>query len=305
MVQCGYGESLSEDSSVLERVSWRPSHLEGSKHLPEKRYARFHLVGACSCTDRGWKLFGWGYLADGRIGNVGESLEASLLDSNANISMNDKPFSGSGLDVAEQMVLEGMDKEKDMPISWEPQLVEELQGVEVKDIVCGLDHSLVLCRNGTLLSSGSNVYGQLGRAKLDLGFLPVYLTAHPVSISSGLGHSLAICEVLSSDVVGGMSIFSWGWNQCSQLGREGPENLPLMIEGWEGESPISVSGGRVHSTAVTSNGEVWVWGCGKNGRLGLGSSSDEVEPTLLDCLGDFKVVQAVSGFDHNLILVDE
>ncbi|KAL4362085.1 hypothetical protein GQ457_04G025570 [Hibiscus cannabinus] len=250
------------------------------------------------------KLFGWGYLAYGRIGNVGEALEASLLESNANISMSDKQFSGSALDVAEQMVLEGMEKEKDMPISWEPRLVEELQGVDVKDIVCGLDHSLVLCRNGTLLSSGSNVYGQLGRAKLDLGFLPVDLTAHPVSIASGLGHSLAICEVLSSDVEG-MSIFSWGWNQCSQLGREGLENLPSMIEGWEGEAPISVSGGRVHSTAVTSNGEVWVWGCGKNGRLGLGSSSDEAEPTLLDCLEDFKVVQAVSGFDHNLILVDE
>ncbi|XP_039039415.1 ultraviolet-B receptor UVR8-like [Hibiscus syriacus] len=252
------------------------------------------------------KLFGWGYSADGRVGNVGESLEASMLDSNANISMNGKQFSGSGLDVAEQMVLEGMEKEKDMPIGWEPQLVEELQGVEVKDIVCGLDHSLVLCRNGTLLSSGSNVYGQLGRAKLDLGFLPVDLTAHPVSISFGLGHSLAICEVLSSDVeVDGMSIFSWGWNQCSQLGREGPENLPLMIEGWEAQAPISVSGGRVHSTAVTSNGEVWVWGCSKNWRLGLGSSSDEVEPTLLDCLKDFNVLQAVSDFDHNLILVDE
>ncbi|XWS31128.1 hypothetical protein CRYUN_Cryun23aG0051000 [Craigia yunnanensis] len=252
------------------------------------------------------KLLGWGYSADGRIGKVGEAFEASLLDSNANISMNNKQFSGSGLDVAEQMVLEGMDKEKDMPIIWEPRLVEELQGIEVKDIVCGLDHSLVLCRNGTLLSSGSNVYGQLGRVKLDLGLLPVDLSVHPVSIASGLGHSLAICEVVSSDIErGGMSIFSWGWNQCSQLGREGPENLPLRIEGWEGETPVSVSGGRVHSIALSSKGQVWVWGCGKNGRLGLGSSSDEVEPTLLDYLEDFEVLQAVSGFDHNLILIAE
>ena len=102
-----------------------------------------------------------------------------------------------------------------------------------------------------------------------------------------------------------MSIFSWGWNQCSQLGREGPENLPSRIEGWEGETPVSVSGGRVHSIALTSKGQVWIWGCGKNGRLGLGSSSDEVEPTLLDYLEDFKVLQAVSGFDHNLILIAE
>ncbi|KAG4174853.1 hypothetical protein ERO13_A11G146300v2 [Gossypium hirsutum] len=294
--QLGLGKGIIE--TVVPR---RVEALAGEKIVK----VSFGWGHALAQTEDG-KLLGWGYSADGRIGNVGEALEASPLDSNANISMNDKRFSGSGLDAAELMVLEGMEKEKDMPIIWEPRLVEELQGVEVRDIACGLDHSLVLCCNGTLLSSGSNVYGQLGRTKLDLRLLPVDLTAHPVSIASGLGHSLAICEVPSSDVEGGgMSIFSWGWNQCSQLGREGPENFPSMIEGWEGETPVSVSGGRVHSTALTSHGELWVWGCGKSGRLGLGSSSDEAEPTLLDCLEDFKVLQAVSGFDHNLVLMDE
>ncbi|TYG94166.1 hypothetical protein ES288_A11G166600v1 [Gossypium darwinii] len=255
--QLGLGKGIIE--TVVPR---RVEALAGEKIVK----VSFGWGHALAQTEDG-KLLGWGYSADGRIGNVGEALEESPLDSNANISMNDKRFSGSGLDAAELMVLEGMEKEKDMPIIWEPRLVEELQGVEVRDIACGLDHSLVLCC---------------------------------------LGHSLAICEVPSSDVEGGgMSIFSWGWNQCSQLGREGPENFPSMIEGWEGETPVSVSGGRVHSTALTSHGELWVWGCGKSGRLGLGSSSDEAEPTFLDCLEDFKVLQAVSGFDHNLVLMDE
>ncbi|XP_022759830.1 ultraviolet-B receptor UVR8-like [Durio zibethinus] len=294
--QLGLGKDITE--AVVPR---RVEALAGEKIVK----VSFGWGHALAQTEDG-KLLGWGYSADGRIGKVGEALEASLLDSNANISMNNKQFSGSGLAVAEQMVLEGMEKEKDMPIIWEPQLVEELQGVEVKDIVCGLDHSLVLCCNGTLLSSGSNIYGQLGRLKLDLGLLPVDLSVHPVSVASGLGHSLVICEVASPDVEGGgKSIFSWGWNQCSQLGRQGPENLPSVIEGLEGETPLSVSGGRVHSIAVTSKGQVWVWGCGKNGRLGLGSSSDEVEPILLDYLEDFEVLQAVSGFDHNLILIAE
>ncbi|XVF21213.1 hypothetical protein REPUB_Repub12eG0071300 [Reevesia pubescens] len=294
--QLGLGKGITE--AVVPR---RVEALAGEKIVK----VSFGWGHALAQTEDG-KLLGWGYSADGRIGKVGEALEASLLESNANISMNNKQFSGSGLDVAEQMVLEGMEKEQDMPIIWEPQLVEELQGVEVKDIVCGLDHSLVLCCNGTLLSSGSNVYGQLGRVKLDLGLLPVDLSIHPVSVASGLGHSLAICEVASSDVEGGkMRIFSWGWNQCSQLGREGPENLPSMIEGLEEETPVSVSGGRVHSIALTSKGQVWVWGCGKNGRLGLGSSSDEVEPILIDYLEDLEVLQAVSGFDHNLVLIAE
>ena len=160
--------------------------------------------------------------------------------------------------------------------------------------------------NGTLLSCGSNVYGQLGRVKQDLGMLPVDISSVPLSIASGLGHSLAICQVASSETVGDdTNIVSWGWNQSSQLGRTGPSNVPLVVEGLAEEIPVSVSGGRVHSIVLTSKGEVWVWGCGKNGRLGLGSSCDEAEPILLDSLEGCEVLQVVSGFDHNLVLIAE
>ncbi|KAF3970077.1 hypothetical protein CMV_006185 [Castanea mollissima] len=256
---------------------------------------------ALALTEDG-KLFGWGYSADARLGKVGESIEKSPLELNAGISENNGQLSSSAFEVAEKLVLEGIEKEKDMPIVWDPCLVEELHGVEVVDISCGLDHSLVLCRNGTLLSCGSNVYGQLGRVKQDLGMLPVDISSVPLSIASGLGHSLAICRVVSGDET---SIVSWGWNQSSQLGRTGPSNVPLVVEGLAEEIPVSVSGGRVHSIVLTSKGEVWVWGCGKNGRLGLGSSCDEAEPILLDSLEGCEVLQVVSGFDHNLVLIAE
>lgn len=88
-------------------------------------------------------MFGWGYSADGRIGNLGKALESSPLDSNVDISESDREISSSTIEKAEKLVLEGMEKEKDMPIIWEPFLVE---GVEVVDIACGFDHSLVLGR---------------------------------------------------------------------------------------------------------------------------------------------------------------
>lgn len=114
--------------------------------------------------------------------------------------------------------------------------------------------------------------------------LPVNIGSDPVSIAAGLGHSLAICQLESVEAGGTRTIFSWGWNHSSQLGRTGPHNLPAMVEALAGETPILVSGGRAHTIALTSKGEVWVWGCGKNGRLGLGSSLDEIEPCLLECL---------------------
>ncbi|KAL6222395.1 hypothetical protein ACLB2K_005787 [Fragaria x ananassa] len=188
---------------------------------------------ALALTEDG-KLFGWGYFADGRVGSIKESLETSQLESTS----SDQELSSSSLEAAEKLVLEGMAKENNMPIVWEPSLVRELHSIKVVDIACGLGHSLILCGDGTLLSCGSNVP--------------------------------------SSDVMGGATgIITWGWNQTSQLGRGGPENIPLGVEGLEGETPVSVSGGRVHFIALTSKREVWVWGSGKNGRLGLGSSCDE------------------------------
>lgn len=158
--------------------------------------------------------------------------------------------------------------------------------------------------NGNLLSGGSNIYGQLGRVGQDYGMVPVATSFIPISISSGLGHSLAICQVESSEVIGGAtSIISWGWNQFLQLGRPGSGNCPLVVEGLAGETPVAVSGGRAHSIALTIKGEVWAWGCGRSGRLGLGSSTDEVEPSFLEYLEGYEVLQVASGFDHNLLLV--
>ena len=92
------------------------------------------------------KLFGWGYSADGRIGKMGKDLEASLLDSNVAMIGKNQQLSSSDLEVAEKQVLEGMEEEDNMPIIWEPHLVEELQGIEVVDIACGFDHSLIASR---------------------------------------------------------------------------------------------------------------------------------------------------------------
>ncbi|KVI02116.1 Regulator of chromosome condensation 1/beta-lactamase-inhibitor protein II [Cynara cardunculus var. scolymus] len=222
------------------------------------------------------KLFGWGYSADGRLGTRGGTTRASSLDSNGNMSTIADQTSSSKVEAAAKVVLEAMDKENDMPIVWEPCLIEELEG------------------DGILLSGGSNTYGQLGRSKQDLGLLPVDTKERAVCVASGLGHSLAICKIPKA---GGMTegILSWGWNQNSQLGRVGPENLPNLVVGLLGEKLLSVSGGRVHSLALTSAREVFVWGCGRNGRLGLGSSIDEPEPMLVELPEGVEVLQAVSG----------
>ncbi|KAL8238006.1 hypothetical protein R6Q59_019087 [Mikania micrantha] len=285
--QLGLGNGITE--AVL------PSRIKVLDNEEIIKVVSFGWGHALALTKEG-KLFGWGYSADGRLGKR-RIAGVSQLDSKANLS------SSLNLEDAEKVVLEAIDKENDMPIIWEPCLIDELNGVEVADVSCGLDHTLVLLSDGTLLSGGSNAYGQLGRSTQDIEFLPVDITVYPVSIASGLGHSLAICRIPSADGGGDISgIYSWGWGQNSQLGRVGPTTIPLPVDGLLGENPFSVSGGRVHSIAVMTSGELFSWGCGRNGRLGLGSSADELEPMLVEFSEDVNVLQAVSGFDHTLIL---
>ncbi|KAK4763521.1 hypothetical protein SAY87_012959 [Trapa incisa] len=296
--QLGLGSGITE-AMVPSRVE----ALSGEK-IAKVSFGWGHALAR---TEAG-RLYGWGYFADGRIGKVGKSPETSFLDGIGKVGKSTSRLSSSSAqEIAEKRVLDGMEKENDMPILWEPCLVEKLQGLKVIDISCGLDHSLVLCGNGTLLSCGSNIYGQLGRKNQDLGLLPVDLNSYPTFIASGLGHSLAICSRGSSDDTqeDQRDIFSWGWNQSSQLGRTGQESVPSIVPLPEEETAVSVSGGRVHSLALTAKGEVWVWGCGRNGRLGLGSSNNEIEPIPIESLEGVKVLQAVSGFDHGLLLVSK
>lgn len=246
-------------------------------------------------------LFGWGYSENGRLGVMGRSTQAPSPQEYIG-KMGDK-YSSSMMDAVEKMVAEKIRSEDNMPIIWEPSLVHEVCHLEVSDVSCGLDHSLVLCSNCTVLSGGDNTYGQLGRKAGLPKLLPVDISCSPFSVSASAGHSLALCHTSTDNVE--TRVLSWGWNCSSQLGRPGQEDIPALIDYLVGEKPVSAAAGRVHSVVLMSNGEAWAWGSGRNGRLGLGSSMDEAEPCLIDTLEGVEVLQVATGMDHNLILVNE
>jgi alpha-tubulin suppressor-like RCC1 family protein len=170
---------------------------------------------------------------------------------------------------------------------------------------------LICCADeGHLFSFGDNSLGQLGRETTNLSTQLNMLTADEtlqpvhgllrdkkiVHIGAGLGHSLAL------DSEG--SVFSWGWNAGCQLGREGQSDVavPGEIKELQGEGVVLIAGGRVHSLALTSKAELWVWGSGKNGKLGMGSSADEPLPIPVESLEGVNVLDATCGFDHTLVL---
>lgn len=120
-------------------------------------------------------------------------------------------------------------------------------------------------------------------------------------VSGGWRHTLVIAGPQHE-------VFAWGWNRFGQLGLDGIQDCsrPCRIRGeLEGCSVRSVQAGWRHSIAVTREGEVYVWGRGASGVLGLGGrEEDQLMPTRLVALsrgtaelGDLMTQQTVPEAD--------
>ncbi|KAK9134096.1 hypothetical protein Scep_013624 [Stephania cephalantha] len=287
--QLGLGRGVIE-SPLPSRVD----SLAG-EHIVKVSFGWGH---ALACTKDG-KLFGWGYSADGRLGRIngGTASYYSTRD----------PSSSSSLDVAERAVLEQMEKENFMPTVWEPTLVQESHGFQVSDIACGHDHSLVLFSGGRLISGGSNQNGQLGRRQVTppppppylVDMLQVEMSALPLSISAGLGHSFAVKGLEGEtplSVSGGRAVY-WGGECPSSPARQKQENVRVSVSVVEDVYLTSVDGRSFHTLVLPEGGRLISSGCARAKRCALCSGRDYPTPCSLDD-SDITIFEGVCGHDH-------
>ena len=85
------------------------------------------------------------------------------------------------------------------------------------------------------------------------------------------------------------------------------ETQPTTVQGLEDDIVADIAAGGWHSVALTSLGEVFLWGRGEYGRLGLGdhSASSKLRACKVPGLEGHKVVQASCGGTHTMVLTDE
>lgn len=136
-------------------------------------------------------------------------------------------------------------------------------------LAAGNDHAMVLTPEGTVLTAGSNTFGQLGDPNREFeGFLPVPQLRGVVAIAAGFVHSLALRE--------DGTVQGWGSNAFDQLGfpeRAPPafEPNPSLVQGLPLMAAIA-AGGR-HSLGISRDcPQVWGWGDNGAGQLGLGNA---------------------------------
>ncbi len=173
-------------------------------------------------------------------------------------------------------------------------------------VASGLDHVLVLRKDGTLWGWGYGDVGQVGATFMTIQILdslglpmvagytaerqPAQLALPPMAtVAAGGRHSLAVAR----DGV----LYAWGDNKKGQLGlgdrfdRYLPARLPQALPGI-----TQLAAGYDHSLALDGNGTLYAWGANDSGQLGDGMQNQRSIPGMVLGLPPIAAMTAGAGF---------
>ena len=188
-----------------------------------------------------------------------------------------------------------------------PKLIQALAQVKVSYVQCGGYHNAALTEEGEVFVWGRADVNQLALdlaqvSKDEVGFValqPVLLqelknfSVKVKDVACGEAHTL----MLDSDG----NLMAFGWSDDGQLGNGDGESLGKSLKNIESVAGVKgkvvkVAAGAIFSACLTAEGQVWTWGNGEQGQLGLGPQvKNSRVPGLVDFNGDDLVVDLVCG----------
>ncbi|MCE9667740.1 RCC1 repeat-containing protein [Myxococcus stipitatus] len=167
---------------------------------------------------------------------------------------------------------------------------------DVRAVAAGQRHSLALRDDGTVMSWGRNVNGQLGGSEYTR-FEPMRVEGliGVTAVAAGESHSLALRS--------NGTVWSWGHNLYGQLGDGTTEDrwTPVQVAGLSGVTAVAT--GISHSLAVRNDGTVWAWGTNAFGELGDGTTA--ARTLAVQVLGLSGAVAVAAGRYHSLAVLGD
>lgn len=184
-----------------------------------------------------------------------------------------------------------------------------LNGVAVKDIALGENHTCALLQTGKVRCWGYGLYGQLGYGSNQDVSDPstkgdVNVGGDVVQISAGDNHT---CALLTTGFVR-----CWGLGASGQLGYSafwntylGDNELPTAAgDVSTGGHVLQVSAGGNHTCVLLATGDVKCWGYGGYGQLGNANSGNLIAPPAnVVNLGGSSAMQITTGGNHTCALL--
>uniref|UniRef100_A0A3Q3SK21 HECT-type E3 ubiquitin transferase n=1 Tax=Mastacembelus armatus TaxID=205130 RepID=A0A3Q3SK21_9TELE len=179
-----------------------------------------------------------------------------------------------------------------------PEKVTALDGYQVGQVACGLNHTLVVSADGMMVwAFGDGDYGKLG-----LGNSTAKSSPQKVDVLCGLSIKKVACGTqFSVALTKDGKVFTFGQDRLIGLpeGRARNHNRPQQVPALSGIHIEDVAVGAEHTLVLSSTGDVYTWGSNSEGQLGLGHTNHVREPTLVTTLQGKNIHQISAGRCHS------
>jgi alpha-tubulin suppressor-like RCC1 family protein len=143
-----------------------------------------------------------------------------------------------------------------------------------KQVSAGNEHTSAIKTDGTLWTWGNGANGRLGTNNVISRSTPVTTFAGGTNwkqVNNGANHRAAI----KTDG----TLWTWGRGLEGQLGNNATTDRSTPVTTFAGGTNWKqVSAGNRHTAAIKTDGTLWVWGNGANGRLGTNDTTDRSTP---------------------------
>ncbi len=327
-----YGQ-LGNNSTT---VSWVPVAVDITGVLSGKTITRISGGGSFSLVlDSEGKVYAWGYNANGQLGNnsTTQSLIPIAVDKTGVLA--GKTITTIATKSSHSLVLDTDGKVHAWGSSGNGQLGNgfdnsyaklpvavdmsgTLSGKTVSMINLGTIHSLALDTDGKVYAWGRSDSGQLGNNStalfsvanaVDTTGVLAGKTITAIAASTSWEQSVGPSHSLALDTDG--KVYAWGYNSSGQLGNNSLTQslIPVEVDTsgvLAGKTITAIAAGQKHSLALDSDGKVYAWGLGVNGRLGNNSTVNSSVPVEVDTSGVLagKTITAIAAGDSFSLALD-
>ena len=168
----------------------------------------------------------------------------------------------------------------------------------IPGIAAGSHHTVALLTDGTVMSWGDNIAGQLGDGTTMSSISPVIVSGlyGPVTaIAAGDYHTVAL--------MADGTVRTWGDNSAGQLGNGTNLNSNVPVPVTElGGRVTAIAAGDYFTLALMADGNVKAWGSNIYGQLGNGTYNNSSVPVSIHDPGG-KVTAIAAGWQHSAALL--
>eukprot|EP00897_Mesotaenium_endlicherianum_P004127 jgi/Mesen1/3742/ME000204S03010 len=181
-----------------------------------------------------------------------------------------------------------------------PQKVQSFDGIRVKMLAAGAEHTAAVTEEGKMYGWGWGRYGNLGLGDRKDRLVPEEVVAlqgeTTKMVACGWRHTIAVAE--------SGTLYTFGWSKYGQLGHGDNEDhlVPHPVSALKDCTIAQISGGWRHTVALDTQGTLYAWGWNKFGQVGVGNNEDHNSPQEVK-IGE-RVVQVSCGWRHTICLTE-